>query len=738
MLLQMSGSYGTFDPELRVSPKPVIAVLSALGFVVALGIDARARSMEQWQLALLASLIFVLSAVAWLLDTWNTSIGRWFTIATLVTIDLLWSNWVGMPELLALLVLPIGLAAAMIGLPAAGATALGETALLLLWPSLGGVDRGSPLLGGTLVAIGGTLVVLCAAYRPVFQLSEWMEEYFQRAYRLLNEARDRREELEQAMEDLAHANRQIALSNERLATLRRVAEDAEMTKAAFVAKVSHEFRTPLNMIIGLVSLMVESPSMYAEELPPDLWEDLKIVHRNCEHIASLVNDVLDLTQVEAGRFTLHRERIDLAEIVDGALLVVHPLLEKKGLDLEVDIPDDLPRVYCDGVRIRQVILNLVSNAARFTDEGGIAIGVERQDGQVRVSVTDTGPGIPPEDVKRVFEPFCQGSRLWRDRGGSGLGLSISKQFVQRHGGHIWLDSELGVGTTFSFDLPISPPVEHLASPGRWIKGDWEWRERGFRTEGAGLAEQPLKPRIIICDETGSLYGTLMRYSDEVEFIDAKDMPEAVEALENLPARAVVLNLPAPDDLLPMLAVARRGMASTPIIGCSVSPQASRAYEAGAAGYLIKPVRRADLAHAIRRIDQRVERILVVDDDPEVLRLFTMMLHVLDESLDVVTAGSGERALEQIRDRPPDLVLLDIVMPDIDGWQVLECIRKDDSIDAVPVVFLSGQDPAEQPMASEVLMTTIGGGLSPNQLLSCALELPALLTHPTRSFGSTSA
>ena len=508
----------------------------------------------------------------------------------------------------------------------------------------------------------------------------------------MDEARDRKAELEQALEDLANANRQLVLANERMTALRLIAEEAQKAKAAFVAKVSHEFRAPLNMIIGLVGLMVDTPQLYAEELPPDLWKDLEIVHRNCEHLSSMVNDVLDLSQAEAGRLTLHKEQADLAEVIDSTLAVICPLVEKKQLALQVTLPDDLPEVHCDRRRIRQVILNLMSNAARFTEKGGITVQVTKQDGHLVIGVTDTGPGISPEDAERIFEPFYQGSSDYSGgAGGSGLGLSISKQFIELHGGRIWLESDLGVGTTFYFQLPLAPPAGHIVRPGHQIRADWVWRERAFRTGGARIADEVTRPRLVVCDETGTLYRELKRFSDEVEFVDTQDLAHAVQELRQCPAHALVLNAATADGLPRLVEAARQEVPGTPIVGCSVPQPVEHALASGALGYLTKPVTRADLEGAIQAVEGPVRRVLLVDDEPDVLRLWSRMLNVMDGEIDVVAAFSSERALEELRTSLPDLMLLDILMPGTNGWQLLKLMKQNERTKQVPVFFVSAQD-----------------------------------------------
>jgi len=509
--------------------------------------------------------------------------------------------------------------------------------------------------------------------------------------------------------------------------LRLIAEEAQKAKTRFVARVSHEFRTPLNMIIGLVDLMVESPEMYDVTLSPRMREDLKTVHRNCEHLADMVNDVLDLTRIEADRMVLHKERVDIRSVMESATDVVRPLLSGKHLALHISVPDDLPEVYCDRTRIEQVILNLMSNAARYTEAGGISVAVAPQNQHVLVSVKDTGPGIPPEDVERIFEPFCQGtSDLWRDKGGSGLGLSISKQFVELHGGRMWVESELGKGTTFTFDLPISAPIAPITRPGHRIREDWIWYQHQSKPN---LPESQYNARFVTCDETGNLSAWLKLYTAEVEIVDTRDLDQAIKTLQQTPAHAVLLNAATLESAWPLVQAVTRQVSGTPIIGCSVPPGFERARASGALGHLIKPVTRADLKQALKAAGHPVRRVLVVDDDPSALQLFSSMLHVCDPSLEIVTAPGGQQALDQLRHTSPDLMLLDIVMPEMDGWQVLEAMTRDEEMPKVSTFFVSAQDPSDQPLTSGFLLATMDRGLSLSQLLRCSLEISKLLLQP---------
>lgn len=711
-----------FEAELRTSPNPVIALL----LVSAAVLGPLAWSLPNPSTAQnVALLLWGLSGAAWLLGRRNARIGCFSTVVAVTVVIHAVHAWLGVPGFLSLLAIPTVLAAAMMGLPTATALAVGQS--LLLVP--GFLARSITTAEATIALLGiwVMLGMMCAVHRPVRQLSRWCWEHFERARDLLEEARNRQADLKDALDALAHANRQLALANDKLAAMRLVAEEARKAKAAFVANVSHEFRTPLNMIIGLVDLVMETPEVYGEQLPQQLLHDLEIVQRNCDHLASMINDVLDLSQIQAGRLGLHKDYLDFREVIDKAVSVVSPLLRKKAVSLGTEIPDDLPQVYCDPTRIRQVILNLLSNAARVTEEGSITIRASAGKDHVVVSVADTGPGIAPEDAQRIFEPFHQASRpIYRqaNKSGSGLGLSISKEFVEMHGGRMWLESQRGVGSTFHFRLPISPLAGPAAPPQRWIAEGW--------VERTARAETPiarLERRVILCDGNGELWSLFSRYSDQVEFVNTRNLTEVSRQLKRTAAQAVVINATSPDRLWPLVEQASSQMPDMPIIGCSLPRRAENALGAGAKAYLLKPLTRADLQVAFDAVGEPVKRVLVVDDETDARTLLTRRLHVYDSDLQVITASSGQQALEQMRSNRPDLVLLDMVMPDMDGWQVLDIKAQDEATQDLPVVVISGRDPQDEPMSSRLILGTMGAGLSISKLLRCSGELSALMLQP---------
>ena len=731
------------DPELRLSTNWVIVVLLCFGIVLPFVEEIIDASSKWLSFAQMAMLCYALTVVTWGLERWRTSLARWFIVIVLSILVNLAFIRLEIPALYPLLILLPLLALALLTWTAAIFVALLETiGLLFLWSTITatGTDPISIIL--TIGLIWTVLGLLFAIIRPPVLRTQWSYEQFQRAQQLLDETRDQKAQLAQMQEDLKSAYLTQTLLNDRLAALKLIAEDAQQAKATFVAKISHEFRTPLNMILGLIDTLIETPETYTEgsersEIPPLLLQSLEIVQRNTDHLATMINDVLDLSQAESGQLALHREWVELATEIENALAaVVLPLIEKKGLYLQVTIADSFPQVYCDKTRIRQVILNLVSNAARFTERGGITVEARQQGHDVLISVADTGPGIAPSDLERIFEPFYQSDNAQPGLGGSGLGLNISQQLIERHHGRIWVESECesrsdGCGSTFSFRLPISPPAPALSRSAPPLQEDWVWHERASPPK---LPEISRRNRIMICDESGDLAPLLARYSDEISWADSRTLPQAIEALHSRPVHTLILNSATAGRLVSMVEQARQALPEVPLIGCAFPPRIEHALEAGAVDYLVKPVRQDDLAEALRRFGRPVKHILVVDDDPDVLQLFSRMLTIIDERLAVTTAAGGAELLAELRrcaqhGRPPDLVFLDIYLPDMIGWQVLEEKNQDEAIRDVPVIVISGETLVQMPTHSPVLLATMGAGITTKKLLHCSRALSALLMKP---------
>ncbi len=286
---------------------------------------------------------------------------------------------------------------------------------------------------------------------------DWYHGRYQKA--LLNEQiiRDNEIKLEKLVNSLKDYERYLSQTNDSLIIARDDAEQARAVKQNFVQNVSHELRTPLNMIIGFSETMVNSPQSYGEvKWTPDLRGDIELIYQNSQHLKDLIDDILDMASLEARSYEIELANVDLNAVIQEVVLITESAYHSKNLTLETELSSQIPGVRGDSVRLKQVMLNLLSNALKYTKQGGVKITSALDGRMARVTVSDTGKGIPAEDIDKVFEAFFQVDRTnTREDSGTGLGLSISKQLIERHGGEMSIESELGKGTTVHFSVPLA-------------------------------------------------------------------------------------------------------------------------------------------------------------------------------------------------------------------------------------------------------------------------------------------
>ncbi|MDI7276156.1 MAG: HAMP domain-containing sensor histidine kinase, partial [Anaerolineae bacterium] len=391
-----------------------------LGGLLLLGFPGRFSdpARGEW----LGILLWLVAALAWGLDKLSSLASGWGLALGCLVADLLVVSWGGVGPATYLLALPAALASLAVSVPA-GAVVASMCTGLLVWAPAGLLPGDPTLRVVTLVAVWGVFGLIWLTLQPLLTALRWSWSSYEQSRNLLDRARDYQVQLKQTLKDLADANLQLTRLNRLAQALRQEAENARAAKEQFVANVSHELRTPLNMIVGFSEMIIESPETYGERIPPALLADLEIILRNSQHLSDLIDDVLDLSQIEARRMALTSERVLLAEIVGAAALAVRPLFDSKGLYLRTDVPDGLA-AHCDRTRIREVVLNLLSNAGRFTERGGVELRAWQDGREVVVSVADTGPGIAAEDREKLFRPFQQLDGSVRRRyGGTGLGLA---------------------------------------------------------------------------------------------------------------------------------------------------------------------------------------------------------------------------------------------------------------------------------------------------------------------------
>lgn len=501
----------------------------------------------------------------------------------------------------------------------------------------------------------------------------------------LREVQERRGELYRVVRALEEATYRIERTNNELLISRAQAESARAFKARFAATVSHEMRGPLNLLLGFSRMMALYPEKYGEPLPDAYLADVDAIHRNCEHLVALVDDVLDLSQIEAESLPLVKSRVDLRkDVIDQVVSSAMPLIQRKGLYLNVDVQEGLPSLLVDVVRVRQVLLNVLTNAIRFTQRGGITVCAWLEGQSVLTSVRDTGPGIAADDLPRLFKEFSQVLNAeTREASGSGLGLAISKQLVELHGGNMWVESQLGGGTTFYFSLPLPRVVQEDA-------------QKVFTGRHPQTMVQ--STCLVVHDDPGFIR-LLARYLGDYHIIGVPAPHDLAALVSDTHPRAIITTTDWREQVRADLA--RTGY-SVPIISAVLPRSAERHYLRGIVGYLVKPISPEMLWGVMKQyaVDDIVD-VLVVDDDPDAVRLMHDMLTVLPHPYHIHIANSGSEALQVMAAVTPDIVFMDLIMPGMTGEETIDHMRQDERLHDVPVVIVSAQDASE----GEVLVET---------------------------------
>ena len=583
--------------------------------------------------------------------------------------------------------------------------------------------------GLTLVSIGISLIVAVAlATRITKPLSELTggakdiaEGHFDRRLdirsndelEILAESfNDMTERLKQNVEQLEESNKKLASANEELKELDRMKSD-------LLANVSHELRTPLTAIKGYTDYILERKLGSITEKQE---KGLVVVQRNLERLSKSINALLDFSRMDVGRIVLNILPFPLPPLVEQIQTTVRSELEKKRLTLVTRIDPGLPQVVADREKLSAVLENLVINAIKFTPDGGrITLSAARAAGdgqaQAEIAVADTGIGIPADQIARIFNRFHQvESSTTRRFGGVGLGLAIVKSILEAHGSSIEVDSREGEGTVFRFRLPLVEKAEAAAV--------------GVSAPAPLRAEEGL---VLVVDDDPAVARMVRSYleDDGLAVLSASTAAEGAALAADRHPDVILLDLLLPDQSgLELLQRLKRDPATAriPVLVVSIMNDNLKALTMGAADYLVKPVDRAAVVSRVRRLldgqGAAEPVVLVVDDEPDTAELIRDTLRT--EGLRTQVAHHGRQALELIARRRPDLVILDIMMPDMSGFEVLEALSRESATAAIPVLVLTARGD-EQDAAR-------GLALGAKRYMSKPFDVRALIAEVRRHLG----
>jgi len=486
----------------------------------------------------------------------------------------------------------------------------------------------------------------------------------------------------QAEEAVAGLNATLAATNKELELRNRDVERANRLKSEFLASMSHELRTPLNAIIGFSDLLAEQ---IAGALSAKQQRFVSHIQQGARHLLALINDILDLSKVEAGRLELNRENVSVTVVLAEALTSIRPAAAAKNIAIHSSIGPDV-LVFADRIRFKQVLFNLLSNAVKFTPDGGrIWVEAVERRGRLTTSVSDTGLGIPIEEQEAIFDAFHQAGATTKGiKEGTGLGLAITKRLVEEHGGRIWVESEPGKGARLSFTMPAGRSLPDEAAPDD--------------DSSAPMVLARDRPLVLVVDDEAAARELLASWLEPegYQLLMAGSSAEALaKAAEHVPD-AITLNMlmPGKGGWETLYELKKTPVtAGIPVIVVTVVDDPKVGLALGAAEYLVKPVDKEVLLESVRRFvgpgSNGPAKVLVVDDEAGTRELLKEMLE--SDGYIPVLAANGKEALEALSRISVSAMLLDLIMPEMDGFELLLRMKEDPGLRNIPVLVLTAKD-----------------------------------------------
>lgn len=542
------------------------------------------------------------------------------------------------------------------------------------------------IVGGFLTVITSTIIALFTSLsvsKPVKLLVKASENIKDQNYKeLINLKTDK--ELDALIKNFNSMQAAIQIreyelynKNQELKIQMANVNEANNLKSQFLANMSHELRTPLNSIIGFTNRVLKKSG---DSLPVIQQENLKIVLSEAHHLLELINSLLDYSKIEAGKMELHIEKFDLLVVMEEVYTMTRTLSEGKCITYKQEFHElDTVPIVSDRIKVKQVLINILSNAFKYSEKGTITFSVDIRDNFYCLKVKDEGIGISTEDINNIFDEFRQVDGSYtRKVGGTGLGLSITKKFVEMIGGKILVKSELGVGSCFTVFLPINLEMNQ---------------------EVQSIEDEPAnnyKKKVVCIDDDNNVQRLYKQYLNEyeIESIALNGSEEIIKEIINIEPDVIILDIMLPDkDGWEILSELKNNNETKkiPVIMASVLSEKKLAYRMKADEYLIKPVSQEELFDTIIRTITKKSGldILVADDDDNFLNLIGQFLR--EEGIPYRCARNGQDVIKQMMNKKPDLLILDIMMPKKDGFTVLEEIRRKEQIKDTPVIVVTSKE-----------------------------------------------
>jgi len=513
---------------------------------------------------------------------------------------------------------------------------------------------------------------------------------FQKMEIEIQQRKQRLEEWSQTLEQtVKERTAELEKKSQEAEEARLEAEAANKTKSSFLASMSHELRTPMNAIIGYSEMLMEEAE---DDGNDDYLADLKKIHAAGKHLLSLINDILDLSKIEAGKMDLYLETFDVASVINDVVATIQPLVEKNSNTLNVECQAGLGSMHADLTKVRQGLFNLLSNACKFTKNGAVGLKVSRdeRDGNTwfTFDVTDSGIGITPEQMKKLFKAFTQAdSSTTRQFGGTGLGLNITKHFCQMMGGDVTVTSEYGKGSTFTITLPATVVDPKLQ------KGEGGQASSEEQTADDSLIQQ--ENTVLIIDDDPASRELISRHLSKEGFsvIAASGGKEGIAMAREKKPFVITLDVMMPEmDGWAVLSALKSDpeLASIPVIMQTFVNEKEMGYALGVSDYVTKPVDREKLVEILTKHRHSNEQcVLLVEDDSGTREMMRQILRKGGAS--VCEAENGKVALKRMKEKAPGLIFLDLMMPEMDGFTFLEEMRKEDEWKNIPVVVVTAKD-----------------------------------------------